>query len=65
MKKKKIIYLNSLDNKFKSFNNVNINKVNNRKITYMTNYANKNRNKNSTNNNYNKEYFFEYGNNSN
>ena len=65
MKKKKIIYLNSLDNKFKSFNNVNINKVNNRKITYMTNYANKNRNKSSTNNDYNKEYFFEYGNSSN
>ena len=62
--KNNIFNLNSLENKFKSFSVEMAKKMKNRKITYMTNYANKNRNK-SSNKNYNMEYFFEYGNSSN
>ena len=63
--KNKIFNLNNMENRFKSFNGEINNKVNNRRITYITNYGNKNRNKSSINNSYNKEYFFEYGNNTN
>ena len=54
--------INSINNKnkFESNNQEKNNKVNNRRITYITNYANKNRNK-SANINYNREYFFDYG----
>ena len=51
------------------------NKINNRKITYVTDYGNKNHNNNNSNHkinnhsksinfNYNREYFFDYGANS-
>jgi len=63
--KNKIFNLNNMENRIKSFNGEINNKVNNRRITYITNYGNKNRNKSSINNSYNKEYFFEYGNNTN
>ena len=54
-----------MENRIKLFNGEKNNKVNNRRITYITNYGNKNRNKSCINNSYNKEYFFEYGNNTN
>ena len=60
--KNNIFNLNS-ENKFKSFNGEINKKVNNRRITYITNYGNKNRNKSSINKSYNNEYFFEYGSN--
>ena len=58
--KNNIFNLNS-ENKFNSFNGEINKKVNNRRITYITNYGNKNRNKSSINRSYNNEYFFEYG----
>ena len=63
--KNNIFNLNNMENRIKLFNGEKNNKVNNRRITYITNYGNKNRNKSSFNNSYNKEYFFEYGNNKN